>query len=87
LISPSTTGRQEALAAAEGVRLNGLMKDLGELVGRLVAAELEAENYRPADYARVPEISQRMRERIAGRLTKGCRIFDAALADALSMRG
>jgi len=87
LTTPDGVSRREALAAAEGFRLDGLMRDLGELAGRAVADELAAEQLRPADYADWPEVSARVRERLANRLAGGCALFDEALALALRSRG
>jgi hypothetical protein len=67
--------------------LDGAMRDLGGIVGRAIADEIEAEQLRPADYAAWPEISARARERIVKRLAAGCRNFDEALAQALGSRG
>lgn len=87
LTTPDAMSQREALAAAEGVKLNGVLRDMGTLAGRALADELEVEQLRPADYSEWHELSVRVRERLVQRLARGCREFDEALAMALRGRG
>lgn len=87
LTTPSSLAGREAMAAAEGVKLDEVLADLGRLAAQAVAADLETDGLRPADFTFDPEIAAVLRQRLVHRLGAGSQHFDEAFLVALGSRG
>lgn len=86
LVRPSRLSMDIAAEVVKVVPLDGVCRDIGSLAAGVVADELESRGLRPADYARLPELSRDVRRRI-GKALKSSDVFDRAFMERLGGRG
>jgi hypothetical protein len=84
---PSGVTRELASQAIDQIDLDLILRDLGALVAREIANELDAMALRPADYAHLPDLPQLMARKVAKALSAVPEVFAAALIEQLKLRG
>lgn len=87
LTTPSTVQKELAVHIAKECALRNVQRDLGAVVAREIANEMQASNLRPADYADFVEISTIAQERLVAQLLKDPTEFVRSVAEHLRMRG
>lgn len=87
LTTPSTVQKELAIHAAKECAFRNVQRDLGAVVAREIANEMQAANLRPADYADIVEISTIAQERLVAQLLKDPTEFVRSVAEHLRMRG
>jgi hypothetical protein len=87
LTMPSGVTKELATQAIEQLDLTQVLKDIGVIVAREIANELEAMNLRPADYVALPDMPQMVASMVAGELASAPEEFVQALIEQLKLRG
>lgn len=87
MTNPTSISLEIAAAAIQEVDINPMIRDLGAIVGRELADELERLGMRPADYAGLPNNAEVMALKIASALVQMPDAFANALAETLRGRG
>lgn len=87
LTLPSGVTKELATQAIEQLDLTQVLKDIGAIVAREIANELEAMNLRPADYVALPDMPQMVASMVAGELASAPEEFVQALIEQLKLRG
>lgn len=87
LITPSSGAHAKALHVAQHCKLDAVLRDLGAVVAREFANELQAANLRPADYAEFADLGPIIRARVMELLRSDPKVFLASLGEQLRMRG
>lgn len=67
--------------------LKPIMRDLGFIVAREIADQIEAMALRPADYAQLPDLAITVAQRLMHALALDDETFATSLVDNLKMRG
>ena len=87
LTLPSGVTKELAQQAIETVDLDPVLRDIGIIVAREIANELDAMALRPADYVGLPDMPQMVAARLAGELAAAPQVFVQALLQSLQSRG
>lgn len=86
MTSPSSLDLDLVTMVAEEMDLSGVMRDLGTVVGRALADELEQRALKPSDYYQMPELSEKLANRIKNSVANS-EEFAIAVAKILKLRG
>jgi hypothetical protein len=84
---PSGVTRELAAQAIDQIDLNRIFRDLGALVAREIADELDAMALRPADYVDLPDLPKLMAGKVSKALASVPETFVVALIEQLKLRG
>lgn len=84
---PSGVTRDLAAQAIDYIDLDPILRDLGGLVAREIANELETMALRPADYVDLPDLPKIMATKVARSLSATPEVFVRALIEQLKLRG
>jgi hypothetical protein len=87
MILPSGVTKDLASQAIEQIDLSIVMRDIGMILAREIANELERMALRPADYVDLPDMPQMVAARVAGELAAAPPEFLVALLDHIRLRG
>lgn len=86
LTRPSKLSLDVAAEAVKTMPLDGVYRDLGTVVARALADELEGRSLRAADYADLPDLPKVAAKRVVSYLMRSDE-FAQALKQGLSVRG
>jgi hypothetical protein len=84
---PSGVTKELASQAIEQLDLDPIIRDIGFIVAREIANELEAMALRPADYVDLPDMPQMVAGMVASELAAAPEVFVKALIEQLKLRG
>lgn len=87
LTLPSGVTKELAAQTIEQLDLQPILRDIGIIVAREIANELESMALRPADYVDLPDMPQMVAAMVAGELASAPDSFVKALTDQLRLRG
>lgn len=86
LISPSSIDGDIVRSAAGQLSLDRILTDIGTIVARTLADELEGKALKPSDYGRIEELPSVLANRIAKSLPQS-EAFTRSFVEHLLMRG
>jgi hypothetical protein len=84
---PSPVSIEIATNVADNFDIETVVRDLGAIVAREFANELQRMALRPADYATIPDLTNILAIRVASYLMQLPDVFDLAFLQALRNRG
>lgn len=87
LSMPGGVTKEIAAQAVENLDLAPILRDIGLIVARQIATDLEAMALRPADYVDLPDMPQMVAARLGAELSTAPTDFVAALLEQLKSRG
>lgn len=86
MVRPSTISMELAAQAVRQMPMDRAFRDIGAILAREVADELERQGLRPADYANLDDLSQVVGRRVTSYLLRS-EEFSRALLQGLQARG
>lgn len=87
LVMPSGVTRDLAAQAIADIDTSPIMRDIGVIVARQIATELQQMALRPADYASLPDLPQMVAARLGAELATAPDVFVASLLEQLRLKG
>jgi hypothetical protein len=87
MILPSGVTKDVAAQAIEQIDLEPILRDIGIIVAREIADELQRMGLRPADYVDLPDMGHMVAARVGSEVSLCPPPFLAALMSHLRMRG
>lgn len=87
LVLPAGVTKDLATQAIEQLDVGPILRDIGIIVAREIADELQAMALRPADYVDLPDMPQMVAARIGSELAAAPPEFIQALIGQLKLRG
>jgi hypothetical protein len=86
LTRPSKLDNEFASKVVDGLELDAVFRDLGAITAREIADDMEQRGLKPADFAALEGLPEKVSKRIAENLGRS-EVFKRALCDHLKLRG
>lgn len=86
LTRPSKLDQEFAIQIVQALELDTVFRDLGAVVARELADEMESQGMKPSDYRFAEGLGQSLAKKIAKNIAKS-EVFETALRLHLGMRG